>query len=376
MLIQGKWHAQGSAAQSSATLRLESDRFVIEIEGGLSFSGKLEDLQISDRLGNVERKLTLEDGSIFSTQDNKSIDRLFKDHKKINYFIHRLESHFAWVAIAIICIIVFSFSFFKWGVPWVSSKIAHALPDKANELIAGHTLDFLDDYIFDESQLEEQNKEKIRSRFRSRLIPLEEKNSIIKYKLLFRAWGDGEEGIPNAFALPSGDIILTDKFVELSESQDEIDAVILHEMGHVAHRHSLEMVIESTLVTTVVMMITGDNSGFVDMGLGVGSLLVSSNYSRGHESEADLYAFEHMLVAKIDPQAFSDIMNRITAYMGKVENTEEHEEEGGGLSSSLLDYLSSHPGTAERVDRAMWYSECFKKGLLVCNAVDEDNNKF
>jgi len=73
-------------------------------------------------------------------------------------------------------------------------------------------------------------------------------------------------------ALPSGDIVLTDKFIELSENQDEIDAVLLHEMGHVIHRHGLEMVIEGTLVTVAGMLIVGDSNGLADMGVELGSL--------------------------------------------------------------------------------------------------------
>ena len=358
-MIRGKWHEQGSAAQSSAVLHLEDECYRLEIEGSESYYGKLEFIQISDRLGNVERKLTFEDGSIFTTPDNDSVDKIFKDLNKVSSFIHAFESRTGWVVVALVLTIFFAFSFFKWGVPWTSAKIAHVLPQKTNDLIAAQTLEFLDKYIFEESKLDLEETEQIRAHFKSKLIPLE-KNASIKYKLHFREWKDGEEGIPNALALPSGDIILTDEFVKLSENQDEIDSVLLHEMGHVVHRHTLEMVIESTLVTTVVMMVTGDNNGLADLGTGLGSLLVSTNYSRNHETEADLYAFEHMLVAKIDPKAFSDIMSRIT---GSMDDTDKNEE-----GDSVIDYLSTHPSTAERVEQAKRYSKCFQAGMVICDA--------
>ena len=120
------------------------------------------------------------------------------------------------------------------------------------------------------------------------------------------------------------------------------------------------------------------------MGVGLGSLLVSSNYSRGHEAEADLYAFEHMLVAKIDPQAFSDIMNRMTSYMTELSESKDDEgnkndsdkksnnktaDKGMKNKDSIFDYLSSHPKTSRRVEIARQYSECFKKGLSTCDVV-------
>lgn len=367
MLIQGKWHAEGSAAQCGATLRSSNGFFTIETEQGGSFSGKLEDIQVSDRLGHVERKLRLEDGSVFVTGDNAAVDELFQQHKSFNGLVHAIESHMGWAAFALVATLFCAFAFFKWGVPWVSTGIAHALPHKTNELIGEGSLEFLDKYIFDESALDQNRREEIRAHFVSRLIPLEKNSGAINYRLHFRQWTSGEKGLPNAFALPSGDIILTDKFVELTENQDEIDAILLHEMGHVVHRHGLKMVVEGAIVTTVVMLATGDNSGLADLGLGIGSLLVSSNYSRGHESEADLYAFKQMLAAQIDPKAFSDIMHRMEAYMeGTDLGDGEKAREPREGDNSLMDYLSSHPNTAERIERAKQYSECFQQGLSRC----------
>ena len=372
-MIKGKWHAEGSAAQCDATLDITGGGFLfcVKTEEGATYTEKLESLRVSDRLGNVERKITLEDGSIFATRDNDAIDNFLKEHKGsagLNGFVHALESHMGWVGVAVVVTILFTFSFFKWGVPWTSKIIAHALPHETNQLISSNTLEFLDKYMFTESYLDDEKQAQIREHFKTKIAPLSiEEDGDIEYKLHFRSW----DNLPNAFALPSGDIVLTDKFVELSESQDEIDSVLLHEMGHVVKRHTLERIIESTFVTVVVMMITGDSNGFADMGIGLGSLLVSSNYSRGHESEADLYAFEHMLKAKIDPNAFASIMNRMTSYMEELEGSsdEKTKEDQKGKNDNVLDYLSSHPNTSKRVEIARQYSDCFKQGLTTCDVV-------
>ena len=378
-MIKGNWHAQGSAAQIDATLIVKDDTFFcVETEKGRHYSEKLSSLIVSDRLGKVERKITLADGSIFATNDNDAIDALLKKHKgaSVNGFIHGIESHLGGVFIALLVTVIFSFSFIKWGIPWASNEIAQALPHETNQIIASNTLEFLDKIIFEESKLDPAKMEEIRAHFKSKIAPLSIRDdSEVEYKLHFRLWGDEDESIPNALALPSGDIILTDKFVQLSKNQDEIDSVLLHEMGHVVHRHSLEMVIEGTFVAVISAMIVGDASGFADMGVGLGSLLISSNYSRGHESEADQYAFEHMLTAKIDPQAFSDIMNRMTTYMDEISGDKESDGskddsvKNRKSKDSILDYLSSHPKTSHRVEIARQYSECFKKGLLTCKVV-------
>ena len=368
-MIHGKWYAKGSSAQSDAALQITGDSFILNIKDGISYRALLHTLDVGSRLGNVTRKITLEDGSVFSTQDNDAIDLAFKKQLQGKRLIHALESKMHWVLVALILTLISGFGFFKWGVPWTSKKIAHALPHATNQLIASNTLDFLDKYIFDVSEISAEQRQKIRMHFKSKVAPLSASNDEIQYKLHFRLWKDSNLSIPNALALPSGDIIVTDKFVQLCKNQEEMDAVLLHEMGHIVHRHTLEMVIESTFVTVAVMMIAGDSNGLADMGVGLGSLLVSSSYSRGHEAEADRYAFEQMLLAKIDPIAFSNIMNRMTLYMQtpsiSTKKTTEEESE-----VDILDYISSHPSTKQRVEIARQYSECFKKGFITCEIVE------
>jgi len=368
--IKGQWYPQGSALKLSATLLCQEDHYTLEVEDGQSFYGTVNQIDFSPRLGNIERKLTLTDGSVFATNNNDEIDALVKPLGDYSGIVHSLESKFSWAAIALTVTVVVAISFFKWGVPWASTHIAHLLPQKTNELIAANTLSFLDDYMFDKSELDEKRQEQIREHFFSTLVPLED-DTDISYTLHFRYWQSEGISIPNAFALPSGDIILTDKFVELSSTQDEIDSVLLHEMGHVAHRHSLQRIVQATFVTTTVLLVAGDTSGLADMGLGLGSLLLSSHYSRDHESEADAYAFKKMLLANIDPANFSTIMEKMERYMeGEIDliETDNQEEltKDENEDSNFLDYLSTHPETENRIEQAERYSNCFKKGLKVC----------
>ena len=50
------------------------------------------------------------------------------------------------------------------------------------------------------------------------------------YQLEFRHGGYIDA---NAFALPSGIIVMTDELVELAKSDDELISVLAHEIGHV-----------------------------------------------------------------------------------------------------------------------------------------------
>ena len=368
-MVTGIWYPQGSANPSSAQLYIaeNSTHYIIEVHHHIRYQGDLTALNISARLGNVERKITLEDGSIFATKDNDAIDRIAKISKQGHQLLHRLESNMGWVIIALIITMLTVFATFKWGIPWTSEKIAYSLPHKANQLIANGTLTLLDDYLFEESALSPEQQTKIRQHFKDKLIPLSHSDNAIEYKLHFRLWLNDDISIPNAFALPSGDIIVTDKFIELAENQAEIDAILLHEMGHVEYRHSLRTLIESTFISVIIITVLGDSSGVADMGVGVSSLLVTSSYSRDNESEADEYAFQKMLIAKIDPNAFANIMNRMTLYMTTPDDIQQKDSKPvEDPENSLMDYISSHPRTESRVKIAAQYSLCFKQGLSHC----------
>lgn len=406
-MIVGRWYASGGAEAVAATLYVMDDIVELRVADNILLSCHLNDVEVSDRLGNVERKLIFNTIGIFTTADNQAIDHYFSATGLLNRIIHTLETNMIAVVAAIVLTVAVAISFLKWGVPWVSEVVAHALPHKVNELIAEETLGFLDNYWFEESELSEERQAAIRQHFHSQLIPLDARNEGISYHLHFRSWHRDGKAIPNAFALPSGDIIVTDQFIRLTDSQDEIDAVLLHEIGHVIERHGLEMVVQGTLVTTLIMLVSGDSSGIADLGLGLGAVLVSSHYSREYELEADTYAFEKMLEMNKDPIAFSVIMGKMEDYVADVftasaadvsddnaegskdgdtkindknQSSEQHtvsiddaphdqKKETSASEEDLMDYLSTHPRTQDRQENAERYSECFRQGLLTCEAL-------
>lgn len=141
-MIQGVWFSQGRAQKYDATLQVRAQSYVISVEGGELLQGDLHQLTISDRIGNVERKLTLSDGSVFASRDNDALDDLLKANKNGPRLIHILESRVAWILLALVITIGSAIAGFRWGVPLASEFIAHALPYKTNDLIANETLSF------------------------------------------------------------------------------------------------------------------------------------------------------------------------------------------------------------------------------------------
>lgn len=201
-MIQGKWHESGVASYQDASIVVDGDLFVIDIADGSRRRGKLKELQISDRLGNVERRLNLSDGSVFISSDNDQIDHLIKTGWSVSRGIDFVERHLVLAITALILTVSASYGFFKWGVPWASQTIAHALPEQTNTLIGENALGFLDDYLFEPSQLEDFQKKRIRDHFYEEVVPLDSNHQSKSYRLHFRAWNINETPIANALALP------------------------------------------------------------------------------------------------------------------------------------------------------------------------------
>jgi len=98
---------------------------------------------------------------------------------------------------------------------------------------------------------------------------------------------------PNAFAFPGGFIYLTAGLFEHIHSDDELAAVIAHEMGHIIHQHSIKQMQDNRkmkLVELFAILLTGDPA----IGLlgELTTITVLNNYRREYEEEADLTALE------------------------------------------------------------------------------------
>nr|WP_175365304.1 M48 family metallopeptidase [Marinomonas spartinae] len=321
------------------------------------------------------RKITLKDGSLFETQDNDAIDALLNDtitSTRLMAFIHILEKNLTFTIACIFIIIAVVFSGFKWGLPVVSNVIANNLPASANQVLSSHALQFLDATVLSASQLPSEQKLKIRQHFENKIVPLYQTDDKTVFTLHFRRWpSEKGTGIANALALPDGDIIITDRLIQLAHNEAEIDLILLHEMGHIVGRHALKKVIEGSIMAVTASLIFGDINSMNDLGIGVGSFLISNVYSRHYEAQADQFAYQHALTANIPPSSLGDILTRIEQTSNKgipnndLKNTKgstKTQSDDGGFSR----LLSTHPSSAQRVRIGKHYQDCFNQGLTHC----------
>src|SRR3546814_3388020 len=95
-----------------------------------------------------------------------------------------------------------------------------------------------------------------------------------------------EEPTPNAFALPGGKIGVNSGMLQVAESDDQLAAVLGHEVGHVVARHPSEQMSQSAAIQTALGTAglgEGAVGALVQMATGVGQL----SFSRSAGAEAD-----------------------------------------------------------------------------------------
>ena len=76
-------------------------------------------------------------------------------------------------------------------------------------------------------------------------------------------------------------------------SDDELLAVLAHEIGHVRGRHAMRLVLQNSGLAVLLTALAGDAVGVTFLAVALPSMLLQSGYSRQFETEADDYAFAH-----------------------------------------------------------------------------------
>ncbi len=143
--------------------------------------------------------------------------------------------------------------------------------------------------------------------------------------------------VPNALALPGGQILIFRGLLEFVEDGDELSGVLAHEIGHVILRHPLEVAIKGASVSILASLVVGDITGGAAIA-GVAGALLSAAYGQRAERDADALGIELLNDAGLDSRKLVDLFERFAH--------RAHALEGA------LSLLSSHPLSQERAQTA------------------------
>jgi predicted Zn-dependent protease len=152
----------------------------------------------------------------------------------------------------------------------------------------------------------------------------------------------------NAFALPGGKVGVYTGLLKLADNDNELAAVIAHEIAHVSARHGAERTSQqmgAALLGTGVSIASNDSRyrDQIRLAYGLAATGTILKYSRDHESEADRIGLLYMARAGYDPQGALSFWRKMAAR---------------NQGPKPIEWLSTHPSDQTRIQRIQnWLPE-------------------
>ncbi|MDO9422559.1 MAG: M48 family metallopeptidase [Herminiimonas sp.] len=296
---------------------------IASISGDAQRASPISELRVSERTRNGFRKVTFPDDAYLEINNAPEFDDLLAATGYRDSAVVRMQQSWRNALIGLVATIAILVLGYLYALPIAADIVAKALPESVERSISKGTLEFLDKRILAPSQLPVARRDEITKKFQMMVPP---KEGAPSYEIIFRKSNIG----PNAFALPSGQIIMTDELVKLMSNDEQVIGVLAHELGHLHERHLMRRIVQSSAIGAVITVIFGDVSSIIAT---VPTVMLDMKYSRDAEREADDYAIAMMKANGIPLSQLSDSFERM--------KTKE--------SEAPPPYLSSHPSTDDRI---------------------------
>lgn len=333
-MVEGTFFDPGSSRRQAAQLALQADQSLRIMVAShdempareLVFAVRAS--KVSARVGNIPRRIEFEDGSSFETPDNAAIDSLLPPTQRPERLAHWLEERWPIAVLSLLGVALITFGFIVYGLPAAADLAAKHLPVAVDRAIGSQTLALLDRTVLEQSRLTAPRQGELTRRFDTMTSGLDDGH---EYQLRLRrspALG------PNALALPSGIVVMTDELVALAEHDEELVAVLAHEIGHVRGRHALRHLLQTAGVAAIAAAVLGDVSSASSI-VAAAPALIQAKHSRDFEREADVFARAWLADNGIAASRFDDILCRMLA-----------ETDAG--PAGVERYLATHPDIEER----------------------------
>jgi predicted Zn-dependent protease len=153
-----------------------------------------------------------------------------------------------------------------------------------------------------------------------------------------------EPGFVNAFAMPGGQIFFGRGLLALLETEDELAAILGHEIAHVDERHCIERLQYELKARKLGLQ------GLYRLGQ-IGVVIFQAGYTKDMEMEADISGLRLAVAAGYSPAGALEVERRFERLHPRVQKpvASPVEEIARVPLQSLKEYFRSHPPSRERV---------------------------
>lgn len=148
-----------------------------------------------------------------------------------------------------------------------------------------------------------------------------------------------DEDDVNAFSLPGGYVFLFKGLIERVKNDDQLAAVIAHEVAHVTAKHAMKRLQGAYGAMALEGLAIASGSGAAAIGTSLTASSVFLHNSRDDEFEADRLGIKYMAKAGYDPSEMRGMLAKLLEYQNK-------------LPPRPLMYWRTHPYIPQRMAQA------------------------
>jgi Zn-dependent protease with chaperone function len=333
--IRGWLFEPGRSAAEPIVLKIDSggDVAVVGAAGVTVRAFAWREAQVDERIGDTDRRLLLPDGAAIEVADNDAIDALERAFGRgRGRFIAALERRWATAVAAIALTILAAWAVVRFAVPAIADVAATQVPPPFAAKLDAQVLDAISKFGTGDTGLSQERRDAVDGLL-ARLIADGVGATSWHYRLVFV---DMPRVGANAFALPGGTIVVTDQLVKLARTEEQIAAVVAHEVGHVESRHGLKSMMRGAGLGALTLFIFGDLTSLSHIFVSLPVVLINSAYSRDFETEADAKAVTYLRRIHVPPEALVEMLDLL-------------ERECGTRCAEAPGWLSNHPLMPERL---------------------------
>jgi len=330
------------STRREVTLSLEGKNLRI-IGPGIDASYPIGSIRATAGVGAIRRSIRLPGGGMCEVADTAFLAEVERQQGKGRFtaLLHRWERSIPLAVAALVLTVAVVVIFMRFGVPALARHAAFVLPVSAEASLGRESLATLDRFLFKPSRIAEGRRLELQALFREMTASMPGGSG---YRLVFR---ESPAMGANALALPSGIIVMTDGMAKLAKNDDELAAVLAHELGHVRERHLLRHVLQNSVATLLMATVTGDILSVTSLSAALPTALIDAKFSRDFEREADDAACAYLRRKGIPVSHYIDILSRLQTQLDKKSKETVKGEE------TVKNYLSTHPATEERIRRIL-----------------------
>ena len=323
MTVLGRYFDGNSAVAHAVQVEFRDGQ--LQLRGTeLARQAALGELQCSEPLRYAPRILSFADGAYLELPETDELQGLLAAHGHRKRWVVSAQAHLGIIFLSSVLLLAGGFSAWRWGLPPAAQLAAQHTPIQLRQLLGEQTLLRLDASLFEDSELDPERQSQLRQGLISITEPGAESPQLVFRKSPVLG--------ANALALPGGTIVLLDELVAIADNDEQVVAVLGHELGHVVFHHGLRMLYQSSVTALAATWLFGDVSALI---AAAPTVLLQAHYSREFEREADRYALLRLSAAGLPPGAL----------LGALEGlVDEH----GVSRDRPTSFLDSHPAPAQR----------------------------